>query len=84
MKKTERALRIIAGCEPAWVQWRVFFPDTEIPARDKSLHQSVQGYQDYLSARVRIEACRWLGKRLNSDSDVDEAEYAGPAPEILS
>ena len=112
MKKTERALRIIAGCEPAWVHWRLFFPYHEIPVRDKSL-DSVQVHQDFVSARVRIEACRWLGKRLNNvvddeayyiyDStmdapqrlddddddecfhdDVDEAEHAGPAPELIS
>lgn len=99
MKKTERALRIIAGCEPAWVHWKVFFPLHEIPARDKNL-DSVQVHQDHLSARVRAEACHWLGKRLNLvteswereqpkledpfHDDVDEAEHAGPAPEILS
>ena len=59
-EKTRASFRIIAGIRPAWVQWRVFYPNEEVPARDKELGESVQQYHDRVGILVRQAACEWL------------------------
>ncbi|MEE8607937.1 MAG: hypothetical protein V3S55_10040 [Nitrospiraceae bacterium] len=69
MTKTETALRVIAGVSPAWAQWKMFF-DTPPPKRDKVV-DTAAAYQDRLSIKVRLEACRWLSA--NIPLDIDES-----------
>ena len=76
MTKTETALRVIAGVQPAWAQWKSFFGDA-LPKRDKVV-ETAAAYQERMSALVRLEACRYVAARIPPEVHV------GPAPELLS
>lgn len=65
MTKTETALEIIAGLQPAWVSWRLFLEETPIPPRDKGI-ETARVYQERLGILVRKEVCRWLSKHLDA------------------